>query len=252
MTLREKIQAGGRITGCMLRVVRNPAVCLMAKNAGLDFVMFDCEHSNYSVETLHDNFILANAVGLGGFFRAPTVGKENISRIMDAGASGVMTPMTETAEQAWDLVRWSKYPPVGERGLGSGIAPVEYRNGVSVDGQMKYAGSRNIAIAQIESQLGVDNAEEIAGVEGVDVLLIGPKDLSISLGIPDQYDHPLEDEAIRHVIAACKKKGKAFGLSGDPGFLRPYAEDVRLMMMYGDLYALKSCFKSIVDTAATL
>ncbi len=252
MNLREKLLAKEKIYGVMLRVVRNPAVCLLAKHAGLDFVMFDCEHSNYSFETLHDSYVLANSIGLGGFLRASTFGKDNISRAMDAGASGVMTPMTETPEQAWDLVRWSKYAPVGERGYGSGVAPVEYRGGIGPGEQMVYGNSRNIAIAQIESKLGVDNADAIAATEGVDVLLIGPNDLSITLGIPGEYEHPLEVEAIRHVIAACKKHGKAFGMSASPKILKNYIDDLQMIILYGDLYALRSTFKWINDTARAL
>jgi 2-keto-3-deoxy-L-rhamnonate aldolase RhmA len=252
MNVREKLLAGERIVGCMLRVVRNPAVCLLAKESGLDFVMFDCEHSSYSVETLHDNFILANSVGIAGFFRASTFGKDNISRVMDAGACGVMTPMTQTPEDAKDLVKWSKYAPVGERGYGSGVAPVEYRGGIGPAEQMKYGNSRNISIAQIESKLGVDNAEAIAAIDGVDVLLIGPNDLSISLGIPGEFDHPLEVEAIKRVIAACKKHGKVFGMSAGPQMLKQYADDLKMIILHGDLYALRNGFKTINETARAL
>ena len=252
MNLREKLLSGQKIVGCMLRVVRNPAIVLIAKNAGMDFIMFDCEHSTYSATELHDSFILANSVDIGGFFRASAFGKENISRIMDAGACGAMTPMTETVEQAKDLVKWSKYAPVGERGYGSGIAPVEYRSGIGPKDQMEYGNSRNIAIAQIESKLGVDNADAIAAIEGIDVLFIGPNDLSITLGIPGDFDNPIQVEAIKHVAAACKKHKKVFGMSAGTKMLKQYIDDLGMIILEGDLLVLKRGFKELNDSARAL
>jgi 2-keto-3-deoxy-L-rhamnonate aldolase RhmA len=171
---------------------------------------------------------------------------------MDAGASGIMTPMTQTPEEAWDLVKWSKYAPIGERGYGSGVAPVEYRGGIGPAEQMQYGNSRNIAIAQIESKLGVDNAEEIAKIDGIDVLLIGPNDLSITLGIPGEFGNPMEVEAIKHVIGACKKHGKSFGMAAGPQLLKEYADDLNMIICYGDLYVLRNGFKDINKMAREL
>ena len=252
MNLREKLLSGQKIVGCMLRVVRNPAMVLIAKHAGLDFIMYDCEHSTYTPTDLHDCFILANSVGIGGFFRASAFGKDNISRIMDAGASGVMTPMTQTVEEAKDLVKWSKYEPVGERGYGSGVAPVEYRSGLGPKEQMAYGNSRNISIAQIESKMGVDNAEAIAAIEGVDVLFIGPNDLSITLGIPGDFDNPIEVEAIKHVAAACKKHKKVFGMSAGVKMLKKYIDDLGMLISEGDLLILKRGFKESNDSMRAL
>ena len=120
MDLKQKMKAGQKVYGTMLRVSRNPAVCYLAKNGSLDFVMFDCEQSNYSYESLHDMFIMGKALGLGGLLRVPQLSKDHISRSLDCGAIGAMVPMTETVEQAEEIVRWSKYSPLGERGYGAG------------------------------------------------------------------------------------------------------------------------------------
>jgi 2-keto-3-deoxy-L-rhamnonate aldolase RhmA len=252
MNLKEKLLSGKKIYGCMIRIVRNPAICLIAYNAGLDFIMFDCEHSNFTTETLHDAFIQANSVGLGGFLRATSLLKDNISRPLDQGATEVMVPMTETEEQAKELVKWSKYPPVGDRGYCSGIGPVAYKSGLSNPEAMELGNSKVISIAQIETKLAVDNADKIAAVNGIDALLIGPNDLSISLGFPGDLLNPVEVDAMKHVAAACKKHGKAFGIHAGPKVLEKFVDELTLVMMQGDVDVLTEGFKNINDTARSL
>ena len=252
MTLKEKLLSGQKIYGCMIRVVRNPAICLLAHNAGLDFIMFDCEHGNFTNETLHDAFIHANSLGLGGFLRAASLAKESISRPLDQGATGVMVPMTETAEQAREIVKWSKYAPIGDRGFCVGAAMVEYRSGLTNKEAMEYGNSRVISIAQVETKLAVDNADAIAAVNGIDALLIGPNDLSISLGIPGDFFNPVQIDAMKHVASACKKRGKAFGIHAGPKVLEKFMDDLTLVMMQGDTDVLAAGLKNINDTARGL
>jgi len=243
--------AGQKIAGTMLRVVRNPAVCYLAKNAGLDFVMYDCEHSNYNFETLHDSFILANALGFGGFVRVPVGSKEYISRVLDAGAVGVMVPMVERREHAEELVKYSKYQPIGSRGYTSNGGHTDYKGGKHSD-LMEQGNAKVIAIAQIETRQAVDNVEVIASVEGIDVLLVGPNDLSLSLGIPGDMMNPLELEAIAKVAAACKKYGKAFGIHAGPQLLEKFAADLTLTMTLSDADLLAQGFSQVYNTLQKL
>ena len=249
MTLKEKLLSGQKIFGCMIRVVRNPAICLIAHHAGLDFIMFDCEHGNYTTETLHDVFIQANSVGLGGFLRVTSLSKDNISRPLDQGAIGVMLPMTETEEQAKGLVKWSKYSPIGERGFCSGVGMVGYKLGLTNVEVIEYGNSSVISIAQIETKMAIDNVDKIAAVNGIDALLVGPNDLSLSLGIPGDIMNPIEVDAIRCVAAACKKHGKAFGIHAGPKLLEKFIDDLTLVMMQGDTDVLSAGLKNINDTA---
>ena len=252
MSLKQKLLSGQKIYGTMLRVVRNPAICLITKNAGFDFVMFDCEHSNYTMETLHDNYLLANSLGLGGFLRASELSKAFISRALDSGATGVMVPMTETVEQAKEIVKWSKYEPIGERGYCSGQAPTNYLMASSHTDAMKEGNNTVISIAQIETKLAVENAEDIAAIDGIDVLLIGPNDLSISLGIPGDFFNPIQLEAMSHVAAACKKHGKAFGMHAGASLLEKFANDLTFVMMQSDGDVLREGFTSIRKTLGKL
>ncbi|MGE4283001.1 MAG: HpcH/HpaI aldolase/citrate lyase family protein [Clostridia bacterium] len=252
MLLKEKLMSGKKIYGTMLRVVRNPAVCYIAKNSGLDFVMYDCEHSNYNMETLHDLFLTGNALGLESFLRVPNLSKDYISRALDQGARGVMNPMTETAEMANKLVKYSKYQPIGGRGFSGGIAHVDYDMTRKHSEVMEQANNTVITIAQIETKLSVDNAEAIAATPGIDALLIGPNDLSISLGVPGDFFNKIELDAIAHVAAACKKNNKAFGLHAGPNLLEKFIDDLTLVMMQSDIDVLAGGFKNIKQTCVNL
>jgi len=244
MTVKQKLISGQKVAGTMLRVVRNPAVMYIAKNAGLDYVMFDCEHSNYSIETLHDAFLSANAYGIAGFVRVPVGTRDHISRVLDAGASGVMVPMVETLAQAQKLVKYSKYQPVGGRGYTAGGAHTNYMGGKHSE-IMEDGNARVVTIAQIETKLAIENVEEIATVEGIDALLIGPNDLSISLGIPGDMMNPIELEAIAKVAAACKKCGKAFGLHAGAELLEKFARELTLVMSLSDTDVLAQGFAGV-------
>ena len=252
MSLKEKLLSGQKIYGTMIRIVRNPAICYLAKNSGLDFVMYDCEHSGFSMESLHDLFITGNALGLGGFLRVPNLAKEYISRALDQGAQGVMVPMLETPEMAKDLVKYSKYHPIGARGFANGVAHVNYVMGGKYTEVMEQANNTIISIAQIETKLAVDNADAIAATPGIDALLIGPSDLSLSLGIPGDLFNPIEIEAISHVAAACKKHKKAFGVHGPAGLQEKFINDMTLIMFQTDTDVLAAGLAKIKETCLGL
>lgn len=248
MLLKEKLMSGQKIYGTMLRINRSPAVCFIAKNSGLDFVMYDCEHASYTMENLHDLFITGNAIGLGGFLRVPHLSRDYVSRALDQGAHGVMVPMLETPEMARELVAYSKYQPLGDRGYATTIAHVDYKSGGKHTEIMEEANNKVISIAQIETRLAVDNAEAIAATQGIDALLIGPNDLSIALGIPGDMYNKIEIDAIAHVVAACKKNKKAFGLHGPAKLVEQFIDDITLVMFQTDTDVLANGFAKLKET----
>lgn len=252
MNLQEKLRSGQKIYGTMIRVVRNPALAYLAKNAGLDFVMYDCEHSNYNFESLHDLFITGNALGFPALVRVPIPTKDYISRSLDSGASGVMAPMTDTPGLAREIVKWSKYQPLGERGYSTGCAHINFEGAARHTEVMEEANGRILSIAQIETKTAVDNAEKIAAVAGIDALLIGPNDLSLSLGVPGDLMNPIELEAIAHVAAACKKQGKAFGLHAGVKMIARFIGDLQLVMSDTDTSILERGFRSVKDSLTAL
>ena len=252
MNLKEKLLAGQKVYGIMLRLNRDPGILHLVKNTGLDFVMYDCEHSSYNFETLQDLFVCGNAMGLPGLVRVPELSKGYLSRFLDFGAGGVMLPMTSTAADAKELVRLTKYAPVGERGYAASSAHTGFKGSAKPLELMACANNRILTIAQIETKQAIDNAQEIAATSGIDVLLIGPNDLALSLGVPGDLTSPIVLEAISHVAAACKKQGRIFGIHGGVNLLKLFKDDLALVMSETDTSVLEKGLNSLREAMHNL
>ena len=187
-----------------------PGIGHILKSAGCDFVLFDLEHSGFHFETVKSVIRYFEAAQLPAIVRAPSREYHHIARAMDMGAEGLMLPMVGTAAQAREIVRAMKYHPAGGRGVALQVAHDRYRPGAVAD-KFAAANMRSTLFCQIETAEGVENADEMASVEGVDALWVGHFDLSVSLGIPGQFDHPAFLKAIDKTIAACRKHNKALG-----------------------------------------
>ena len=242
-----ELRNGRRMVGTMIRLVRNPAIALVVKNAGLDFFMVDMEHSTHSFETLADIMRTAKLAGVEGFVRVPELSKAFVSRALDAGAKGVMVPMIETAEQAKKLVHWGKFAPLGGRGFGSmgdhtgfaGAAAAQY---------MPQANAETLLIAQIESEAGVANIDAIAAVEGIDACLIGPNDLANSLGVPGDLFSGRNVEAILRIARSVCAAGRILGLHGPERMTEMLLEEGLTLIMSGhDAGLLTAAFRGVAE-----
>jgi 4-hydroxy-2-oxoheptanedioate aldolase len=243
----QDLKSGKQAVGTMVRFVRNPAVAWMVKNSGLDFFMFDVEHGAYDTGNLADSFALARALGIGGFIRVPELSKGYVSKALDAGAVGVMVPMLETPAQAEQLVEWAKFTPVGKRGFGSNGGHTNYGSPKGTTAEfMDMSNRETLTIAQIETEDGVANVEAIAAMDGIDALLIGPNDLSLSLGVPGDLLGDTLHEAIGKVAAAAKANKKIFGLHAPDALLERWIPEGCNMVMSGlDAGILTSGFAAI-------
>lgn len=213
MELKQRIQKQ-KGKGLFIKVFAHPSLVVMAKDAGMDFVFYDCEHGILSYEQLHDLMLLANITGLSSLVRVAQLSRSDISRILDHGASGVMVPMMENAQQARQLVEWSKYPPIGKRSY-SGGANTLYGPSGNHEKHMKELNDKTMSIVQIETRAGVEHIDEILDVEGIDGAIIGPCDLAISLGHPDDIMRKEELDMIDRIADACQKRHLAFGIIGN-------------------------------------
>jgi len=209
--LRKRVLAGECVYGTMIRQARDPGAPSIFAAAGYDFVFIDMEHGNYNMETVADLIRGAKSAGMATIIRVPRLETFFISRVLDAGAEGIMVPMTSTKEQAEEIVRYSKYTPLGQRGFGNQTGQTDYRPLKTLD-FMKEANEHTLIVAQIETREAIENVDSILSVEGIDVGLIGPNDLSISLGMPDQMGSEILTKAIDKVVEMAKKKGKATGI----------------------------------------
>ncbi len=246
MKLKERMLKD-RLYGLIMKTLRNPSITILAKNTGLDFLFYDCEHGMYTYETLHDLILMGNAVGIPSFVRVPQLARGDVSKALDCGATGVMVPMIENKDQAEMLVKWSKYPPVGNRGYAGG-ANTNYRASGNHKNNMKEINESEISIAQIETELGIKNIEEIISVEGIDAAIIGPADLAISLGIPGDYLNSTEIEAINKVVSVCKKYKKGFGIIGKLNLIEKYKNEINFLITKTDVDIIRDGFaRSVKD-----
>lgn len=246
MKLKDKMSEG-RLYGVFIKILTNPSITIMAKNAGIDFLFYDCEHGMFSYQTIHDLVLMGNAVGIPSFVRIPQLAREDVSKVLDCGATGVMAPMIETVEQATKLVEWSKYPPLGKRGYAGG-ANTGYSGSGNHQNNLEKSNSSVITIAQIETSLGVENIEAIAQVEGIDAFIIGPADLAISLGIPGDYFSTLEIDAINKVVESCRKYHKGFGIIGNLALIERYKESINFLVTSIDVDIIRKGFeKNVLD-----
>jgi 2-keto-3-deoxy-L-rhamnonate aldolase RhmA len=187
-----------------------PGIGHILKSAGCDFALFDLEHSGFHFETVKSVLRYFEAADLPAIVRVPSKEYHHIARAMDMGAEGLMVPMVGTADEARRIVQSLKYHPEGGRGVALQVAHDRYRPG-SVADKFAAANRRSTFFCQIETAEGVENADAIAAVEGVDCLWVGHFDLSVSLGISGQFEHKTFKDAIDRTVAAARKHGKALG-----------------------------------------
>jgi 2-dehydro-3-deoxyglucarate aldolase/4-hydroxy-2-oxoheptanedioate aldolase len=203
---------GGHVAiGTMVFEFNTPGIGRIAAQAGAEFIVYDMEHTGWSIETIRQLMATTRAADTVPLVRVPAIQYHLLSRPLDVGAMGLMIPMVESEEQAQLIVRSAKYAPEGARGAAFAIAHDDYEAG-DIVARMRSANDEQLLIAQIETVAGVEEAERIAAVEGIDVLWIGHFDLTLSLGIPGQFTHPDYLRAVDRVLDACHRHGKAPGI----------------------------------------
>ena len=198
------------LSGMMVFEFFVPGMPALAASAGADFLLYDMEHTGISIETLKPQMAACRGLDIAPLVRVPSVEGNTIGQILDIGAHGVMVPMVETADQARDIVRRAYYPPEGQRGTAFSIAHDNYKSGSPAD-KMAHANQQSVVIAMIETKTGLANVEAIAAVEGIDVLWLGHFDLTSSMGVPGQTDHPEYLAAVSRIVAAATQYGKCAG-----------------------------------------
>lgn len=206
--VKEALAAGGRAYGTMVFEFLSAGLPQVLANAGAQFVFYDMEHSGFSTAEIKTQFALCRGLDLVPLVRPPDTTYHHTARLLDLGAMGLLFQMCETAEQAEELVRWTRYPPEGRRGAMFGGAHDDYST-MPVPKIIDGAHDRTMVCVLIESAKGIANAEEIMSVPGVDVGHLGHGDLSLSLEVPGQTDHPKMQAGIDKLLAACEQHGKA-------------------------------------------
>jgi 2-keto-3-deoxy-L-rhamnonate aldolase RhmA len=247
--VRAKLLAGETSFGSMAFEFFTPGFPLALANAGAEWVVFDTEHSGIGIETIKTQIAVSRGANIVPMVRVAGCYYHLVAPALDAGAMGIMVPMVETGAQAADLAKWCRYRPDGERGIGFNLAHDEYGGG-DVLAKMAEANARTLVIAQIESVQGVENIDAIAGVPGIDVIWLGHFDLSDSMGIAGQFEHPRFIAAVDSILAACRRHGKVPGvLSTNPATARAWLDWGFRCFGYGtDISLLQSAFAAGLST----
>ncbi len=247
-TLRAMCQNHDPKFGHFVVEFATPGIGHILKNAGCDFVLFDCEHSGFGFETVKSAIRYLEAAQLPAIVRVPSRDYQHMARAMDMGAEGIMLPMVSTPEEARAIVDSVKYVPQGKRGVALGIAHDAYRGG-DVLAKLAAQNERSVIFAQIETREGVDHADAIAATPGIDCLWVGHFDLSCSLGEPGQFQSRTFLDAIETVAEACRKHGKQLGrLVPDVATGVEYrGKGFEFLCYAGDVWTYQAAVKSGID-----
>ncbi|MFP6749021.1 MAG: aldolase/citrate lyase family protein [Alphaproteobacteria bacterium] len=242
---KQKLAAGELSLGLGVRIARGVEIAKVAKVCGYDWLFIDMEHSPLSLETVADITLAGLDAGCTPIVRASSHLHHHASRPLDAGAQGVVVPHVNSAEEARRVVDQCLYPPIGHRSLAGGAAILEYESLPMAEAT--HAINRNLlVVVMLESPEAIANADEIAAVEGVDVLLIGTNDLCAEMGIAGQYGHDDVAAAYDATVSACRNNGKWAGMGGiyDDLAARYIKMGVRMVLGGSDLSYLMAGARS--------
>jgi 2-keto-3-deoxy-L-rhamnonate aldolase RhmA len=229
--VKEKLARGEVVASITVRLARSIEIARLAKTAGFDSLYVDVEHSSLSLETTAQICIAAMEIGIAPFVRVPSIRPEHVSRVLDAGALGVIAPHIRSAAEAREVVAGAKFPPLGERSTGGGLPHLHYRSFPAAEANAAM-NDATMVIVQFETADALERADEIASVDGVDMVLIGTNDLLADMGIPGQYEHGRVRDAYARTLAACRKHGKHVGVGGLSTRPKLVAEFVKMGARY--------------------
>lgn len=205
---RNKLDNGECVYGIFMKT-GDPMFVEAASLGGFDYVILDTEHGPVSIENQQNNIRAAEARGSVPIIRLKDLDENTVGKALDIGAYGIQVPQINSAEDAGKVVKFAKFYPYGMRGVCRFVRAADYSN------QNRYEyfeNSKNLLIIlQLEGVKAIENLDEILDVEGVDILFIGPYDLSQSLGIPGQVNNPLVVEKMKKIVEKAREKNKIIG-----------------------------------------
>jgi 2-keto-3-deoxy-L-rhamnonate aldolase RhmA len=246
-SVKEQLRAGNCVYGTSLEDCLDPEMAVLLASAGLDFFFVDTEHCPASYAQIQALCRSGRGSKIIPLVRVTQNEPALISRALDVGAMGVIVPRVHTEAQARAALDVMKFPPLGHRGFGLRGIVTDFGIAGARD-EVKSANQETLAILMIESRDGLENVEAIAATPSLDALFIGPYDLSLSLGIVEEFDNPVFWEAVVRVIAACEKTGIAAGLqSGNVEIvLKARSLGARLLIYGSDVSVLLQGYQNAI------
>jgi 2-keto-3-deoxy-L-rhamnonate aldolase RhmA len=210
-TTRERLAKGEVVYGCGLQVYRSAEIPRAFAAAGFDYVFIDMEHGSFNLETAHDMIVACKLAAITPIVRVGELQYTLCARLLDQGAQGIILPRVEDPRVLEEALGWLRFPPLGIRGFGINPTMLDYEAHTMPE-IIAHQNRETLAVVQFETVRAVERADELLSLKGLDVVMIGPADLSISLGIPGQFDNPLLIRTVDRVIERCHAHGVVPGI----------------------------------------
>jgi 2-keto-3-deoxy-L-rhamnonate aldolase RhmA len=220
---KKRLAAGELALGMGLRQARTVDVATIAKTCGFDWLFIDMEHNSMDVDSAAQIAMAALGAEVTPVVRVPGHEHYHATRLLDAGAQGIVVPHVENAEAAERVVAYCKYPPLGHRSI-AGAQPQLSFASLPTGEAMRLVNEETLVVVMLETPGAIANAESIAAVNGIDVLLVGFNDLCAEMGMPGEFTNEKPEAAFAAVVAACRKHGKYPGMGGvyEPQLMRKF------------------------------
>jgi 2-dehydro-3-deoxyglucarate aldolase/4-hydroxy-2-oxoheptanedioate aldolase len=209
-TVKQALAEGKVQYGTGFGQLRSPEIPRVLAAAGFHWAFVDTEHGGFDLETVQDICRLSSMVGFCPIVRVADMQYSLVARALDCGAQGIIFPRVESPELLEKAVSWTKFPPVGIRGYGLGPTQTDFEP-LSFTQVIEHLNANTLVVFQIETKRAVEAREELLAVPGIDAVMIGPADLSISLGVPGEFQHRKMVEAMEAVRDSCDRRGIAPG-----------------------------------------
>lgn len=239
---RERLQKGELAIGIGLRQARTVDVASAMKTAGFDWLFIDLEHGSMGLDTAVQISVAALSAGISPIVRVPKNRYDLATRALDGGAYGIVMPHVDTADEAREIADRLRYPPDGHRSVTGSLPQLGFAATPLVEASAA-VNNNMLTVVMLETPEAISNADAIAAVPGIDVLLIGTNDLTAEMGIPGELMHARVGEAYEAMVAACRKHGKWAGMGGvysDEGLRRYIGLGVTMVLSGSDLGLLMS------------
>jgi 2-dehydro-3-deoxyglucarate aldolase/4-hydroxy-2-oxoheptanedioate aldolase len=208
---KEKLRRGETVFGSALQHFRSAEVPRLFAAAGFDYIFIDAEHTGFGLETLQDMIATSVQAGITPIVRPAELLYSLTARVLDIGAQGVIFPRVEDPGLLEQAISWTQFPPRGKRGFGI-MPPVLDYESRSFAEITEHLNANTLVVVQFETKLALERSEELLAVPAIDVAMVGPSDLSISLGVPGHFESPVLVDAVGKLIRACEDRGVAPGV----------------------------------------
>ena len=250
--VREKMKKGELILSAAMCFV-NPRIAELIGTMGFDCLWICNEHGASDLSEIENSVRACRLSGMDSMVRVGYGSHANLIQVLEMGASGLMLPRVQSVEETEEIVRQTRFFPIGQRGISGGGTDADL-GGVAIKDYIRFANDNTFLCIQIEDMKAVDQVEKIAAIKGVDIIFVGPTDLSQDLGCPGELKHPAVIEAIKRTACACEKNGI---YCGTPGLDLDYSKKlinygVKFLTNGADLGILRSGYKDLREKYSEL